>query len=70
MQAYEQSQTAPLEPLLNIGAVAELLGLSRASIYRLIEAGELQPIRVGARSPRVSPAEIRRFVERRRARES
>jgi excisionase family DNA binding protein len=55
-----------LEPLLTPRQVAEALAISRPSVYRLIETGELEAVRVGSRSTRFAPEDVRRFVERRR----
>jgi excisionase family DNA binding protein len=63
---YEPSRT--LEPLLTPRQVAEALSISRPSVYRLVELGELEAVRVGSRSTRFTPADVRRFVERRRDR--
>jgi excisionase family DNA binding protein len=57
-----------LEPLLTIGAVCELLGVSKPTLYRLIQCGELVPIRVSKR-PRFSPEEIRLYLDRHRGAE-
>ena len=54
-----------LEPLLTIGAVCELLGVSKPTLYRLIQGGELVPIRV-SKSPRFAPQEIRLYLDRHR----
>jgi excisionase family DNA binding protein len=54
-----------LAPLLSINEVAELLGISRPTVYALIRRGELVPIRVGERI-RFDPADIRAYLERNR----
>jgi excisionase family DNA binding protein len=54
-----------LEPLLTVAAVCEVLGVSKPTLYRLIHAGELTPIRVGQRA-RFEPAELRAYLERHR----
>jgi excisionase family DNA binding protein len=56
---------ARLAPLLSINAVAELLGVSRASVYTLIHRGELIPIRVGERV-RFDPADVRAYLDQHR----
>jgi excisionase family DNA binding protein len=56
-----------LEELLTIANVARLLGVSRWSVYVLMRAGELVPIRVGERA-RFEPAAIRAYLERHRER--
>jgi excisionase family DNA binding protein len=59
-----QDRTA-LEGLLTVGGVCELLNVSRQTLYRVIRAGELIPIRV-SKSPRFAPDEVRRYLERHR----
>ena len=54
-----------LAPLLSINEVAAILGVSRASVYTLIHAGELVPIRVGERA-RFDPIDVRAYLERHR----
>ena len=56
-----------LEQLLTVNEVGGVLGLTRASVYRLINQGELEAIRVG-KVRRFAPADIRDFLERRRER--
>jgi excisionase family DNA binding protein len=59
-------EAARIEPLLTIRQVGDVLGCSRASIYRLIDAGELEPIRVGT-LPRFAPEDLRSYIERKRS---
>ena len=54
-----------LAPLLSINEVAAILGVSRTSVYTLIQAGELAPIRVGERA-RFDPIDVRAYLERHR----
>jgi len=54
-----------LSPLLSINEVAELLGISRPTVYALIRRGELIPIRVGERA-RFEPGDVRAYLERHR----
>jgi excisionase family DNA binding protein len=49
--------------LLTIPEVAAALRISRSSIYRLFEAGELAWVQIGA-ARRVNSAEINRFVDK------
>jgi len=42
-----------------------MLGVSKPTLYRLINAGHLVPIRIG-RSPRFEPNELRRYIDQRR----
>ena len=44
---------------------AEMLAVSRRTIYRMIKAGELHPFRVGARL-RLEQDDLRAYVERQR----
>ena len=50
--------------LLTIGEAAEMLGVGRSQVYRLISDGQLTSVKIG-RSRRVSVAAIRRFVDER-----
>lgn len=46
-----QIDTEPKLPrLVGIAAVMQATSLSRASVYRRIEAGELKPIKIGRRT--------------------
>ena len=47
--------------LLKVSEAAAALRISRASIYRLFDAGELAWVQIGA-SRRVTSAEIHRFI--------
>ena len=47
--------------LLTVSEAAAALRISRSSIYRLFEAGELTWVQIGA-SRRVTSAEIHRFI--------
>jgi len=47
--------------LLTVSEAASALRISRSSIYRLFDAGELAWVQIGA-SRRVTSAEIHRFV--------
>jgi excisionase family DNA binding protein len=47
--------------LLRVDEAAAALGVSRASMYRLLAAGRLRAVRVG-RSTRIPAAELERFV--------
>ncbi|MFL5960119.1 MAG: helix-turn-helix domain-containing protein [Gaiellaceae bacterium] len=64
MQTVKQS-AGTLEPLLKIGDVSEALNVSRATIYRLMETGELEPVRIRSRT-RFEPAVVRGYIERHR----
>lgn len=51
----------PLEPLLTITQVAEILGVTTRTIYRMLSDNELRSNRVGHRT-RFEPSEIRRYI--------
>jgi len=53
--------TATLPALLKLPEVMERTGLSRASVYRVINSGLLKTVKIG-RSVRVSEAELGRFI--------
>jgi excisionase family DNA binding protein len=57
-----------IEKLLTIADVARVLGISRASVYRLMRSGELSAIRVGKRA-RFEPTDVRAYLERHREKE-
>lgn len=61
MRMPEKSVAANPNLLLTIREAAARLRISRSSIYRLFDAGELRWVRVCA-SRRVSTAEINRFI--------
>lgn len=54
-----------IEPLLEVNDVARILKRHRASVYALVNAGELTPIRVGKRL-RFEPSNVRAYLERHR----
>ena len=63
--AGEPPDPAGPQPLLvNIASAADLLALSRSTIYELIWQGELRPIHIG-RSVRLTLEELHSFVARR-----
>jgi excisionase family DNA binding protein len=51
-----------LEPLLTVAQCCDVLQVSKQTLYRLINSGELEPVRVG-HHPRFVPGDIRAFVE-------
>jgi excisionase family DNA binding protein len=53
------------EPLLTVSEVGALLRVSRTGVYRLIDRGDLMPIRVGGRI-RFSPNDVRAYLARSR----
>ena len=48
--------------LLNPEEAAEILGMSRSSIYKLIAAGEIQSVKIG-RSRRILTSALENFIE-------
>ena len=48
--------------LYRISEAADILGISRSTLYRLIASGELATIRVGA-APRIPAKVLERFVD-------
>jgi excisionase family DNA binding protein len=70
--------TVPISPpdqpttealLVSIRQAADMLAISRSSIYNLIDADQLKPIRIG-RSVRFPVEQLERFVAARIAREA
>lgn len=60
---YVPSETSPIEPLLRVDDVAQILRRSRGYVYALVREEELHPIRVGERL-RFSAADVRAYLER------
>jgi excisionase family DNA binding protein len=58
---YSPSRT----PLLDVNGLAQLLGISRQSVYRMIARRELVPYRIGERL-RFRPEEVDAYLERQR----
>ena len=50
--------------LLRPGEAAEILGVSRSTIYSLIQEGRLPAVKLGRRGVRVHRAELERRLER------
>jgi excisionase family DNA binding protein len=63
-EPYDPERT-PLEPLLTVAEVCQLLSVSKQTLYRLLRAGELRPSRVGDRL-RFSQDDVRAYLERNR----
>jgi len=53
--------TAATTPLLSVDETATILRVSRATIYRLVNRGELHAVKVGAQL-RIAPAELRQYI--------
>jgi excisionase family DNA binding protein len=62
---YAPPRTDPMR-LLTIPQTADVLAVSRATVYRLLEDGVLRSIRVRSRM-RVAEADVRDLIERSRA---
>lgn len=56
------------DSLLKVAEVTELLSISRRTLYRLIDSGDLVPIYLD-RLPRFDPKDIRALVARRRGKQ-
>jgi len=55
--------------LLRVNEVANLLGISRSAVYRLIGSNQIQVVLVNERSVRVARSEVERYVESLRTKE-
>jgi excisionase family DNA binding protein len=60
-----QYRQTTLERLLRPQEAADLLAISKASVYRLHAQGALRGVHVTDRSIRFTPDEIRRYIEER-----
>jgi excisionase family DNA binding protein len=56
-------QVQPIETLLTLEDVAKVLNISIRQVYRLIAEGKLPVLKVGTRSPRISPSDLRHYLE-------
>ena len=63
-QTYDSSRSEPL--LLRKREVVRLLGISARSVERLVAAGELPRVRIGAGAVRYRSSDVRELVERSR----
>ena len=55
-------ETSTLPTLLKISEIMGRTGLSKASVYRVINAGQLKTVKIG-RSVRVTESELSRYIE-------
>ena len=62
---HEAQRKGTLRSLYSVDDVASLLSVSRKTVYRLTQRGELVPSRVGERL-RFRPNEIDEYLERNR----
>ena len=61
-------QSLPGSALLYRIPIAETkLGVSRSTIYRLVNEGELELVKVGKRSSRITAASVHALIERQKA---
>lgn len=51
--------------MLSINEAADVLGITRATVYRLLRTGELQSVRVGKRR-KFRPEDLDAYLERNR----
>jgi excisionase family DNA binding protein len=60
---------APLRiaPVLSVNEAARILGIERATLYRLLRSGELESVRVGKRR-KFRPEDLDAYLERGRER--
>lgn len=54
--------TETLVPLLTVADVAEILKVSRATVYSLVKDGRLRPVDLGLRKTRFRRADVQRFI--------
>jgi excisionase family DNA binding protein len=59
----EQYAPEAREHLRSINELAKYLGITRSTIYRLVETGELKAVRVGQRM-RFRPEDVAEYLER------
>jgi len=59
-----RSFRAAAAPLLSVRAVAEALGVSPATVYGLIDRGQLPDVRLTRNGIRIGPAELAAFIAR------
>lgn len=57
---------APPVTLLRVRDVTERLGLGRATVFKLINAGELEPLHLGTRTLRIPSDSVDAYIERAR----
>jgi excisionase family DNA binding protein len=63
------AQYEALRPVLSVNEAARVLGIERATLYRLLRAGELESVRVGQRQ-KFRPEDLDAYLERGRAKAS
>ena len=55
--------TVPMLELLTYDDVAKLLRMTGRNVSNLVKAGRLPAVKLGPRSVRFDPADVRRFIE-------
>jgi excisionase family DNA binding protein len=63
MRHKRTAHELPRSALLTVNMVAELLAISRDTVYRLVRQGDLVPCRVGERL-RFRPEDVDAYLER------
>jgi len=66
MARQELYGAPPTDPLLKVHEVARWLNVSRSTVYRLLDDGELSAIRV-RHDVRIAAGDVRDLIQRRRA---
>jgi excisionase family DNA binding protein len=58
-----RSVAAAMETLLTFAEAARVLGISLRQFRRLVDGGRVAFVKVSARTPRIRPSELQRFLE-------
>ncbi len=58
----KQSHPGSARPLLSIPETAEWLGVSVATVRRMIARGEIPALRIGPRLVRIDPDDVKKFA--------
>jgi len=61
-----KTQTTKIEPLLSLVETREVLGVSRMTLWRIVDRGDLPVVRIGGR-PLFDPEDLRAFIAANRA---
>jgi excisionase family DNA binding protein len=61
-----KTQTTTIEPLLSLAETREVLGVSRMTLWRIVDRGDLPIVRIGDR-PLFDPEDVRAFIASNRA---
>jgi len=56
-------QSAEFEPLMKIPEAAKILGLAAPTLYRWVETGKFEALRIGGKSRRVRLSVVRAFLD-------